>query len=70
MLKEGQIVRLTDGNKYIIIKSLLIDGAKYYYVLQATGESKNFKILVCRNEVYEICEDERIYMIFAKEIME
>ena len=34
MLKEGNIVKLSDENKYVVIKHLEHEGINYYYVFK------------------------------------
>ena len=64
MLKEGNIVKLSDENKYVVIKHLEYEGINYYYVFKATGEDKDFKILEEINNEYSFCEDKEIMKMF------
>jgi len=69
MLKEEQIVRLSDNEKYIIVLKRKVINDVYYYAFKATGENKNFVILKEKGQELVVCEEDSIIKFFENELI-
>jgi len=66
MLKEGNVVLLSDNCKYMVLKSLKQDDIMFYFVFKATGDNKNFYIIKENGNNFEFVNDENIMIKFVK----
>ena len=67
-LKENDTIEYVDGNKYWIVKKILIENLIFYQTIKIGNNAKNI-VFVEKNGL-EIVEDEEVLAIVSLKIIE
>ena len=66
-LRENETIKLSDGNKYWIVKKLVVDGIDFYYTIKVDKSSE--VVVLADRDGLEIVEDELVLNIVNKEFL-
>ena len=66
-LKENETIKLNDGNKYWIVKKIVVDGIDFYYTIKVAKEPEI--IIFADRDGLQIVDDEVVLEIVNKELI-
>ena len=62
MLKQGELLTLSNKKEYAVVSSIMYEGINYVYILD-TKTYKDYKLCECNNERLIVVEDPELLKI-------
>ena len=59
MLEQGELLQLTNDKEYVVVSSIIYQGANYVYLLD-TDTYKDFKLCKYEEEQLKVVKDEKL----------
>ncbi len=59
MLEQGELLQLTNDKEYVVVSSIIYQGANYVYLLD-TDTYKDFKLCKYEEEQLKVVKDEEL----------